>query len=141
MLLAGQRVRAILDLYEGLPPQNLVREALMNHPEIAEVEAQRRLEAEHGDPFAEEGESPAYRSWAPRLSEYGLENRQLNELRDLAVAQLDVLRALVSKPATNLPPFPAPRTLVDDLLDGYEREDYYEGLALIAPHAMPPQAD
>lgn len=108
----------------------------MNHPEFAALEVQRRLAAQEAQLTGDDENGATYREWAPRVSEYGLEHRQLNEIRDIEVRRLE----FAAGKSLNIPRFPAPRTLIDELLEAHRREDYVEGLALIAPHALPPGA-
>lgn len=112
-----RRWKALLELIEQLPSTSRYQQALAMDREAAEriLAAERRADAEA------EGETDP--EWSPSLTEWTTEVTLLAEIRDMLP---DLIQAVLSSiprqkgkaaPRYSRPPFPRPKTALDEVRD------------------------
>lgn len=107
---AGGRWVALLELIDTLPTACRFNEAIANDPETARELAAISLDK---DPDAE--------PWAPRVSEFGLTQHLLRDiLHAIKETSQATIAAAGGKPS-EITPFPAPRTAIDQAIENAER--------------------
>lgn len=158
---ASRRWRQLLQFIDGLPSASRLREAVFNDPAEApqiladEVAAQdaalaaelagvfggsvRDLQERLGLDGDVDVDAPVHRSvWRPRISEWDVAAIQRAAIHGVLVS----ISSRTPQPKGWRAPgasdfFPTPRTLVDDLREALERDDYATSMAVFAPDARP----
>lgn len=118
-----RRWKALLELIDELPTASRFNEAVLNDREFAEAVV------------ANESKSDGDKSeWAPRVSEFDLHALLLRDIiQSLQGVQAAVI-ATVGKPP-KFPPYPSPRTALDDARERLLHEWADDLIARLTPHA------
>lgn len=119
-----RRWKALLELIDQLPGPSRFNEAVLNDREFAEAVAAN--ESKNDDGKSE---------WAPRVSEFDLHALLLRDvIQSLQGVQAAVIAAAGGKPP-KFPPYPAPKTALDDARERLLHE-WADGLiSKLTPHA------
>jgi len=110
-----ERVVGLLDLIDMLPEDSLLNEAITNDPEAAALLAEQYL-ASRGEGEADES------AGAPRVSQYGLTNKQLGDLlNEMKQVKQAIIASAGGKPKAEKPAL-TPRTGIEKAIAAAERK-------------------
>jgi len=111
---AAGRWVALLDFIDMLPSASRLNEAITNDPEAAALLAEQYL--------ASRGEAEDEDAGAPRVSEYGLANKQLGDLlNEMKQVKQAIIASAGMKPKSEKPS-PTPRTGIEKAIAAAERK-------------------
>lgn len=104
---AAGRWVALLDYIDGLPSACRLNEAIVNDPQMADVIA---------------AQPKSDREWAPSFAEFDLQAHLLREILHALKHNGQIALSAAGGSASDVKPFPAPRTEIDRAIAELDRE-------------------